>query len=415
MDVLVGLDSKQPKVVAGSVSCLKDIVESVSLVEYGDKLSQRRPFGVPALGNIKPLLKALTKIFAHSDKTVRAEGNSLVLVLYTYLGAALLPSLAELKPVQMTELQRSFDSMDGEGRGANTGKPTRWTRKAQREREAAQDVGGAGEGEGPVEEESAPIDPRSLLDPVDVLSKFPSDLEESLASTKWKDRLKALEECNKVLSQPQNARILESNIDAYGPLAQALGAKCKSDANVNVVIEAAKVLEGLARGIGKPFGRFRAMIMPGCLDRLKERKATVVEALGKALDAVFSTVSLMHSVCTRSFADHPLRYSRRSSGPSQIEKPTSPRRNPQISPPITANYPRCSKQGSGQAPRRVTGGCARRLSRVGQNIGSRVPGDDDEDPRRTGVQPVRRERRGIADGQGEGCVFEGGDQVPRRC
>jgi hypothetical protein len=30
-------------------------------------------FGVKPLGDIKPLVKALNKIFAHSDKTVRAE------------------------------------------------------------------------------------------------------------------------------------------------------------------------------------------------------------------------------------------------------------------------------------------------------------------------------------------------------
>lgn len=32
-----------------------------------------REFGVKPLGDIKPLVKSLNKIFAHSDKTVRAE------------------------------------------------------------------------------------------------------------------------------------------------------------------------------------------------------------------------------------------------------------------------------------------------------------------------------------------------------
>ncbi len=192
----------------------------------------------------------------------------------------------------MSELQKSFDGMDAEGKGTGTGKPTRWTRKTQRDREAADPAGGQGEESGEVQAETpAPIDPLSLLDPIDVLSKFPSDLDERLASTKWKDRLEALEECNKILAQPQSARILSTNVDAYGSLVSTLGSKCRSDANINVVIEAAKVLEGLAKGMGKPFGRQRAVMMSGCLDRLKERKATVVEALGKALDAIFSTVS----------------------------------------------------------------------------------------------------------------------------
>ncbi|OCF32654.1 microtubule Associated protein [Kwoniella heveanensis BCC8398] len=278
-DVMAGLGAKLPKAVAGAITCLKEMIES---------------FGVPAMGNIKPLLKSLPKIFGHADKTVRAEGTALTLVLYSYLGPALLPALADLKPVQMADLQKSFDSMDAEGKGAGTGKPTRYTRKGQREREAAEAAGGDDGGDAGGEETAAPepIDPKSLLDPVDVLALFPSDLMDRLASTKWKDRLESLEECTKVLSQPANARISDKNVDSYGPLAQLLGTKCQKDANVNVVIEAAKVLEGLALGIGKPFGRFRAAAMPGCLDRLKERKANVTDALGKALDGLFSATIL---------------------------------------------------------------------------------------------------------------------------
>ncbi|WVF67597.1 hypothetical protein IAT40_002355 [Kwoniella sp. CBS 6097] len=278
-DVMAGLGAKLPKAVAGAITCLKEMIES---------------FGVPAMGNIKPLLKSLPKIFGHADKTVRAEGTSLTLVLYSYLGPALLPALADLKSVQMTDLQKSFDSMDAEGKGAGIGKPTRYTRKGQREREAAEAAGGDEGGEDGTEEAAVPepIDPKSLLDPVDVLALFPSDLMERLASTKWKDRLESLEECTKVLTQPANASISDKNVDSYGPLAQLLGTKCQKDANVNVVIEAAKVLEGLALGMGKPFGRFRAAAMPGCLERLKERKANVTDALGKALDGIFSTTTL---------------------------------------------------------------------------------------------------------------------------
>jgi cytoskeleton-associated protein 5 len=169
----------------------------------------------------------------------------------------------------------------------------------QREQEASggadADAGDADAGEA---EPAAPMDPRDLLDPVDVYKLFPSDLDERLASSKWKDRFESLEEVNKVLSAPANAKISEANLDAYGSLATTLGAKCKSDANVNVVIEAAKVIEALANGLGKPFGRYRGAAMMGMLERLKERKATVVEALGKALDAVFTTVrTYAHRAC----------------------------------------------------------------------------------------------------------------------
>lgn len=238
------------------------------------------------------LLKALPKIFGHTDKNVRAEGTSLTLALYTWLGPGLMPALAELKPVQVADLQKAFDALDAEGKGKGTGKATRWTRKAQREREEAEAAGGGDDDGGPAgEAEPEAIDPMSLLDPVDVLALFPDDLSERLASSKWKDRLESIEECNKVLAQPQNGRILTSNAGAYSSLVQTLGTKCHKDANVNVVMEAAKLLEGLAKGLGKSFGQFRGVTMTGLMERLKERKAAVVEALGKALDAIFLTVS----------------------------------------------------------------------------------------------------------------------------
>ena len=244
------------------------------------------------MGNIKPLLKSLATIFAHSDNTVRAGGVALAMTLYTFLGAALLPSLAEIKPVQMSDLQKSFDSLDANGNGSGTGRATRWTRKAQRARDAADAAGESSSiGGTAVEEAPVTIDPKYLLVPVNALSKFPADLDERLSSAKWKDRLEVLEECNNILGQPQNARISEANVDAYASFVSALGTKCKSDANVNVVIEAARVIEGLANGLGRSFGRYRNLTMSGCLDRLKERKTNVVEALGNTLDAIFSTVS----------------------------------------------------------------------------------------------------------------------------
>lgn len=260
-------------------------------------LIRNRSFGLSAIGNVKPILKSLPKIFAHTDKTVRAEGTLLVLALYTYLGPAIQPALADLKPVQVTELQKQFEALNADGKGAGSGRPSRFTRQAQREREAAPPAGADGAGaDGITEDIAAPtIDPRSLMDPVDVYARFPSDLDDRLASSKWKDRFEALEECNKVLADPKNARISENSVDSYGSLLSTLGTKIKSDANINVVIEAAKIIEALARGLGKPFGRYRGTVMPPCFDRLKERKATVVDAIGKALDAVFSTVSQVES------------------------------------------------------------------------------------------------------------------------
>ena len=89
------------------------------------------------------MLKALPKIFAHTDKTVRAEGTNLAQVIYQGLGPAIEPWLADLKPVQVKELKESFEKMDSEERGKGTLKAERFTRAQAREMEA----GGGGEEE----------------------------------------------------------------------------------------------------------------------------------------------------------------------------------------------------------------------------------------------------------------------------
>ena len=84
-----------------------------------------------------PVLRALAKIFAHSDKNVRAEGSNLTLVLYQYLGPGIESWLGELKPVQVKELKDSFENLEKQGKGHKSLKPERLTRAAAREVAAA--------------------------------------------------------------------------------------------------------------------------------------------------------------------------------------------------------------------------------------------------------------------------------------
>lgn len=92
-----------------------------------------------------PVLKALPKIFAHADKNVRAEGTQLTHTLYQYIGLAIDPWLAELKPVQVKELQEAFEGMERDGKGKGMLKAERSTREHQREAEANADAGASGD------------------------------------------------------------------------------------------------------------------------------------------------------------------------------------------------------------------------------------------------------------------------------
>lgn len=106
-----------------------------------------------------PILKALPKIFGHSDKTVRSEGSNLAHALYQYLGPGIEPWLADLKPVQVKELKEAWDSMEKEGRGKGTLKPERMTRQQARDAEqnAANGDGDAGDGSAATEEGASTI------------------------------------------------------------------------------------------------------------------------------------------------------------------------------------------------------------------------------------------------------------------
>lgn len=89
-----------------------------------------------------PILKVLPKIFAHTDKTVRAEGAQLVHAFYQYIGPAIESFLADLKPVQVKELKEAFEGLEKEGKGKGSLRPARMTRAAAREAEAHAAAGG---------------------------------------------------------------------------------------------------------------------------------------------------------------------------------------------------------------------------------------------------------------------------------
>ena len=46
--------------------------------------------------------QTLAALFGHTDKSVRDEARGLTTELYRWLGAGLTPSLADLKPVQVS-------------------------------------------------------------------------------------------------------------------------------------------------------------------------------------------------------------------------------------------------------------------------------------------------------------------------
>ncbi|KAI0064593.1 ARM repeat-containing protein [Artomyces pyxidatus] len=271
-NVLPGLGAKQPKIVAGTVVVLKEIVR-----QFGTQVTP------PA-----SILKSLPKIFGHSDKTVRAEGTNLTHAFYQYLGAGIEPWLADLKPVQVKELKEAWEVMEKDGKGKGSLKPERMTRQHAREVEENAEAGDDAPEDDAGEEDLAPPDPRQFAEEVDIVPKLPSGLQTNLTSSKWKERKEALDDLLTLLNA--TPRIKEAS--EIGELAKSLATRVQADANINCVMVAAQCMEALAKGMMSSFARYRETVVPPMLERLKERKANVTDTIGAALDAVFQTTTL---------------------------------------------------------------------------------------------------------------------------
>jgi cytoskeleton-associated protein 5 len=266
-EVLPGLGNKVPKNIAATLHALTQIVHN-----YGCKIVDP-----------KPILKALPKAFGAADKNVRAEATALAVELYRWLREAMKPMFwGDLKPTQQTDLEAQFEKVKAEG----TPKQERLLRSQQEILEAGGGGGEEGEEDGEEEaEEPAEIDAFALAEPEDVLKKMPPNFNELLASSKWKDRKDAVDGLYQVLNVP---RIKDGD---FHEVTRGL-AKCMKDANVAVVTQAAQCIDLLAKGLRHAFGKYRTTVMQPIMERLKEKKAAVADALGGALDATFVATSL---------------------------------------------------------------------------------------------------------------------------
>ncbi|KAK7707153.1 hypothetical protein SLS64_007363 [Diaporthe eres] len=267
-DILPVLSAKQPKTVAAALNALTAIFHN-----YGCKLADP-----------KPVLKVLPKVFGHADKNVRAEATNLAVEFYRWLREAMKPMFwGDLKPTQQTDLETQFEKIKAEG----VPKQERLLRTQQAAKEKAPAAGGGDEGGGDDDEVEEPeeIDAFDLAEPQDVLKGIPGNFYDSLGSSKWKDRKEAVEALYALVNVP---RIKDGD---FSEINRSL-AKCMKDANIAVVTQAAQCIELLAKGLRRSYGKYRSVVMQPIMDRLKEKKAAIQDALGAALDQVFLATSL---------------------------------------------------------------------------------------------------------------------------
>ncbi|CAO2579863.1 Cytoskeleton-associated protein 5 [Lemmus lemmus] len=269
-ELLKGLDNKNPKII---VACTETLRKALS--EFGSKVIL-----------LKPIIKVLPKLFESRDKAVRDEAKLIAVEIYRWIRDALRHPLQNINSVQLKELEEEWVKLP-----TGIPKPSRFLRSQQEleaKLEQQQSAGGDAEGGGDDGDEAPQIDAYELLEAVEILSKLPKDFYDKIEAKKWQERKEALEAVEVLVKNPK----LEAG--DYADLVKALKKVVGKDTNVMLVALAAKCLTGLAVGLRKKFGQYAGHVVPTILEKFKEKKPQVVQALQEAIDAIFLTTTLQN-------------------------------------------------------------------------------------------------------------------------
>ncbi|CAF3687601.1 unnamed protein product [Adineta steineri] len=279
-ELVKGLENKQPKVVQASLELLRK-----GLSEFGSKVLPIKPF----LPKVVPLLE-------DRDKTVRDEAKLLLVEVYKWIGKqTLMPMIQNVKPIQLQELQTEFDKLDLNG--ADKPRQTRFLRsqlsvKQKQENVAASGGGGGAAASAGVDEAEAEaqeeLDPLEMLEATNIIDRLPKDFFEKIESKQWKERKEVLDDLLTILTQNPK---LAPDAD-YFELVKALSKIISKDSNVPVVLVTTKCMTALAKGLRKAFKNHAVNVLEVCLDRFREKKPNVIEALRETCEASYPGTNL---------------------------------------------------------------------------------------------------------------------------
>ncbi|KAL0922592.1 hypothetical protein M5K25_006587 [Dendrobium thyrsiflorum] len=124
------------------------------------------------------------------------------------------------------------------------------------------------------------IDEYELVDPVDILTPLEkSGFWDGVKATKWSERRDAVAELTKLAS---TKRIAPGD---FAEICRTLK-KLATDVNLAVSVEAIQAIGNLARGLRTHFTGSSRILLPVLLEKLKEKKPTLTEALSQTLQAM---------------------------------------------------------------------------------------------------------------------------------
>lgn len=239
-----------------------------ALSEFGTKI-------VPA----KRILKMLPELFDHQDQNVRASSKGVTLELCRWIGKDPVKSILfeKMRDTMKKELEAELVNVTG------TARPSRKIRSEQDkepEPEAASEVVGSGPSEESTADLPQEIDEYELVDPVDILTPLEkSGFWDGVKATKWSERKEAVAELSRLAS---TKRIAPGD---FTEICRTLK-KLITDVNIAVAVEAVQAIGNLARGLRTHFTGNSRFLLPTLLEKLKEKKPTMTEALSQTLQAI---------------------------------------------------------------------------------------------------------------------------------
>ncbi|KAG1338209.1 protein MOR1 [Cocos nucifera] len=227
----------------------------------------------------KKILKMLPELFDHQDQNVRASSKGLTLELCRWIGKEPVKSILfeKMRDTMKKELEAELANVTG------IAKPTRKIRSEQDkglEQEVVTEAASAGASEESVTDAPQEIDEYELVDPVDILMPLEkSGFWDGVKAAKWSERRDAVAELTKLASAK---RIAPGD---FTEICRTLK-KLVTDVNLAVSVEAIQAIGNLARGLRNHFAASSRFLLPVLLEKLKEKKPALTEALTQTLQAM---------------------------------------------------------------------------------------------------------------------------------
>ena len=286
-------------------------IPKLALAATNALLMAVKAFGTPKVVPAGAMLKGLVPLFDAKDAKVRAAAKEITVEMTRWLGSDAVKRdlIDKMRDSMQADVNKAIASVESGAR------PSRFLRREQAAADAA-DVGASTSGAGPSDASTttttnaagtstqavAVPDAYDYAEPVSILPLLdrPGEGEnpkfwDGVVSKKWQERQYALQTLTKLASAPKLASA------DYGNVSKALKQVITKDSNVACIAEAARAAAALARGARKDWTRDARALLPGMLDKLKDKTAAVIEALQGALAEYikycFELIDVVDDVC----------------------------------------------------------------------------------------------------------------------